>query len=236
MKNHILKYPLRAALLFMTAGALLSGCFTDNEKQTPVADIVPLAVGNTWVYVDSVFYRPDSVGTGSTEVNIVGKRSVANGSDSVTVYLLNVKNIFSGNPGPLNVYVRNVGHSNYTYGAEETGASFIDVSQHLRWPAKKGDEYFTHFVGFKTENGNRVPALDTIKVVVVNPDTTCSAPAGTFKCIHYQGYRLDGTLLADTYYAPGIGSLASESSRLILVNDSVRSVRSVKKLVSYTLH
>ena len=215
---------------------ILVGCFTGNEDKPPVVDIFPLAMGNTWVYVDSAIYGPDSVVTGTSEVNIVGTRNVWTGGDSQTVFQLNVKNVSTGQPGPVNVYVRNIGHTNYTYGAEEAGNTFVDITPHLRWPAKAGDHYFTHFVGFATVNGNRVPALDTIQIVVVNPDTLCTVPAGAFACVHYRGYRLDGTLHADAFYAPGVGNLGNELTRTILVEDSLRVVRYVKKLVSFTLH
>jgi hypothetical protein len=188
------------------------------------------------MYVDSSIYAPDSVVTGTSEINIAGIRSVLAGAESVTVHLLNVKNVFTGEPGPLNVYVRNIGHSNYTYGAEEEGRAFVDITPHLRWPAKAGEEYFTHFVGFNTVNGERVPALDTIKIVVVNPDSTCIVPAGSFRCIHYRGFRLDGAVHADAFYAPGVGSLGNETRRILQVDDSLRTVRFVKKLTSYTLH
>ena len=220
--------------------AILCGCFTGNEDKARVTDIFPLATGNTWVYVDSALYGPDSVVTGTSEVNIVGTRRLAlteaGGPDSTTVFLLNVKNISTGQPGPVNVYVRNMKHSNYTYGAEETGSAFVDITEHLRWPAQAGDQYITHFVGFTTVNGNRVPARDTIRIIVVNPDTVCTVPAGSFACIHYQGYRLDGALHADAYYAPGVGNLGNELTRTILVGDSLRVVRYVKKLVSFVLH
>ena len=230
-----MKLPWRAVAFSSILSAAMAGCIFTKEGPEP-RDIVPLAVGNTWIYVDSAVYGPDSVVTGSSEANIVGTRTLAVGADSVTVFLLNAKNPLDGQPGPQNTYVRTLGHSNYTYGAEEAGAAFVDITPHVRWPAKAGESNFTHFVGFRTVDGNRLPALDTINILVVNPDTACIVPAGTFRCVHYQGYRLDGTLFADAWYAPGIGSLGNELRRTILVGDSLRTVRFVKKLTAYALH
>jgi hypothetical protein len=217
----------------------LAGCLFSKETPEP-KDIVPLAVGNTWVYVDSTVFSPDSVITNTSEVNVIGTRRVvapgSGGADSVTVFLGNTKNVGTGQPGTVSLYWRTVGHSHYTYGAEETGAAFMDITPHVIWPAKAGDTHLTHFTGFQTVNGNRVPALDTIEIRMINPDTVCVVPAGTFACVHLQGYRLSGTLFADAYYAPGVGNLGNEQRSSVLIGDSLRTVRVVKKLTSYTLH
>ena len=85
------------------------------------------------------------------------------------------------------------------------------------------------------------PILDTIEIEVMNADTTCRVPAGTFACVHYRGRRLDGGVYADTWYAPGVGYLGSELLRQETFLDSsatprARATRRVKKLTSYSLN
>jgi hypothetical protein len=214
--------------LFAAAALSLSAClFEGGDAPAPV---VPLAVGNAWTYAESTFQDGLLTETWSSETSITGKRVLEGGP---TVFVQNTRNRFTLDPGTYSAYVNNVGASHYTYGAEEHGVSVRHETLHVKWPAKRGERYFTQFVGVDTLNAE--PVLDTLEIEVVTPDTTCATLAGTFACVHYRGYR-GGSVYADTWYAPGVGYLGSEIRRFAQRNGALQESRHVKKLASYTLY
>jgi hypothetical protein len=216
--------------LVLAAALPLAACLFDaRDGATP--PIVPLALDNAWTYAESTFQDGVLTETWSSETSITAKRALEGGP---TVFVQNTRNRFTLAPGPYSVYVNNVGASHYTYGAEEHGVSVRHETLHLKWPAKRGERYLTQFVGVDTLSAE--PVLDTLEIEVVNPDTACATLAGTFACVHYRGYRLDGSVYADTWYAPGVGYLGSEVRRFVQRDGGLRESRHVKKLTSYTLH
>lgn len=209
---------------------LFAGCLFQDDPHG-VKPIVPLAVDNAWTYAESTFKDGALAETWSSETGITAKRTL---EDGAVVFLQNTRNRFTGAPGAYSAYVNNVGASNYTYGAEENGVSVRHETLHVKWPAERGERYFTRFVGVDAAMGG--PTLDTVEIEVVNPDTACAMPAGTFACVHYRGYRLDGSVYADTWYAPGVGYLGSEIRRTLLRDGRLEESRHVKRLTSYILH
>jgi hypothetical protein len=218
----------------MGLGGLLGGCLFTGDGPEP-ADITPLAVGNTWVYVDSVYYGDDSVVVSTAETSILGTRDVTVEGEKHTVFLSNGHAV-GGPPSPFSAYVKNIGHGNYNFGGEQDTARVLGKVLHLEYPTRKGRRYPTYFYSFTLSEGNLVPVVDTIHIEVVDPDHTCTVPAGTFACVQYRGYFPNGDLFATAYHAPGVGPLGSEIVRAQLVGDSLREVRSIRRLVSFILH
>jgi hypothetical protein len=167
----------------------------------------------------------------TTETFIAGTRTLENGK---TVFRMNTRNRFTGEPSPAYVFTANAGASNYTHGAEENGVSVLHEVLHVKWPARTGERYLTRFVGVDTITAQAI--LDTLEIEVVNAAGTCATGAGSFACVHYRGRRLDGSVFADTWYAPGVGYLGSEILRTSIANDTTREWRHVKKLSAYILH
>lgn len=227
-----MKMPLH--FVSWTAALLLSGCLLPQDSPEP-ADITPLAVGNTWVYVDSAYYGDDSVVVSTGENSILGTREVQVEGETHTVFLSNGHAV-GGPPSPVSTYVKNVGHSNYSFGAEQDTARVVGKVLHLEYPTRKGRRYPTYFYGFAEREGRLVPVVDTIQIEVVDPRHACVVPAGAFPCVQFRGYFPNGDLFATAYHAPGVGPLGSEIVRTQLVGDALREVRFVRRLVSYTLH
>jgi hypothetical protein len=217
----------------VTAG-LLGGCLFTQDSPEP-ADILPLAVGNTWIHVDSVYYGGDSITVSIAETSILGTRDVMVEGKTHTVFLSN-SHAVGGAPAPFSAYVKNIGSSNYNFGGELGTASVVGKVLHLEYPTRKGRRYATYFYGFAEREGGLVPVVDTIGIEVADPAHTCSVPAGTFACVQYRGYFPNGDLFATAYHAPGVGPLGSEIVRSQLVGDSLREVRFIRRLVSFTLH
>lgn len=189
--------------------------------------------------MDSAYFGGDSVSAESTSIAITGTRTVSLAGKSRTVYLWNVRTP-EGQPGAVTLWLQNRRDGNHTVGAQQDTASFAFETLHLKYPAKAGDRYPTYFLSFRTETAGGqatlVPVLDTLEIEVVNPDSTCVLPAGTFPCVHYRGWKPAGVLFADTYYAPGVGFLGSTLLRTIAVNGADREVTIVRRLVSYSLN
>lgn len=214
--------------------ALLAGCdlvrpLCDCPARSP---IVPLAVGNAWAYVDSAFYGGDSVTVDSTHIEIPGVREVSLGGKTRRVFLWNVRDRATGEPGALSLYVQNRGDGHYTVGASRDTAEFLFETLHVKYPAARGERYATRFLDLREENGTWVPVIDTLEIEVVAPDTLCATPAGTFRCAHYRGWRGE-TVHADAYYAPGIGYLGSDLALELEVNGETRTVLFRKRLARY---
>jgi hypothetical protein len=213
--------------------AVLAGCLFETKERS-VKPILPLAEGNTWSYVDSAYFSEDSITTDSTHLAVTGTRVVTIAGSPQTVYLWTVRNA-AYQPAPVTLWLQNRSTGNFTVGAQQDSASFAYETLHVKYPATTGEVYTTHFLSFRSEADSLVPALDTVSIEVVNADSVCAVPAGVFECVHYRGRRLDGSILADGYYAPLVGFLGSASTRTIAVNGVDRKVRIVRRLASYVL-
>ncbi len=216
---------------------LLTGCLTGGywgSRNGAALPVIPLFEGNSWAYVDSAYFGDDSVSTDSTHIVIAGSRQVTLGGKSQTVFLWNVRNA-AHEPGAVTLWLQNRRRGNYTVGAEQDTATFAFETLHVKYPAHKGERYPTYFLGFRTENSVFLPALDTLEIEVVNSDSLCRVPAGTFTCLHYRGWKPGGVLFADTWYAPGWGYLGSQQVRVLAVNGVDRSVTIVRRLARYTI-
>jgi hypothetical protein len=215
---------------------LLAGCLF-REDEDPVEPIVPLASGNTWAYVDSAFFGPDSVRVDSTHIDILGERVVTLNGVAHTTYLWNVRDRATGEPGEITLFVRNGDDGEYTVGAARGGGEAFFETLHVKHPGKKGERYTTYFidVGLEDGNGVRAPVLDTVEIEIAAVDTTCVTPAGTFHCSEYRGSRA-GVEFARTWYAPGVGYLGSEVFRTLEIDGESRQVRFRKQLARYTLN
>jgi hypothetical protein len=234
MTTRALHVPLPALLAALSLPVFFSACVFGDDAP-PREPIVPLAIGNTWAYVDSAYVGSDSVTVDSTRIDVTGMRTVTVGGMERTVYVWNVRDRATGQPGALSLWLRDAADGNYTVGAVQDTASFLFETLHVKYPAVRGERYPTQFLSFRADGGALIPVVDTVEIEVVNLDTTCVTPAGSFACVHYRG-RDSGILFADAYYAPGIGFLGSESRDTVPVNGTLRPRLFTRRLAAYTLH
>jgi hypothetical protein len=227
---------LSAALTILT----LTGCVIDEPELQRPQMIVPLAVGNTWDYTDSIYEGDAPVRLDSLRVSIAGSRRVNIGGVNQKVFLWNVHEQTGNTPSPLSVWMQNRQSGNYTMGAQQDTASFSFETLHLKYPSLAGERYPIHFLSFTTTGADSslryIPVIDTLEALVVNPSDTCITPAGTFPCVHYRGLRPGGIIHADSWYAPGIGWLGSETFRDVFDGTEIVMVRVRRVLRSYSLH
>jgi len=221
----------------------LTGCVIGEPEPRPPAPIIPLAVGNTWNYTDSIY--DDTAGGAparldSLRIRVMDTLTVSVSGIARRAYLWNVHEQTGNMPGALSLWLENRANGNYTLGAQQDSASFTFETLHLKHPAAAGDRYPLHFLSFTaadTGNGPQlIPVVDTLEALVVSVDETCVVPAGTFRCVHYRGLRPGNVVHADSWYAPGVGWLGSETFRDIVDMTGTRTVRVRRVLRSYTLY
>ena len=220
------------------AGCAFDGLFGDAKK--PSVSILPLAVGNSWSYVDSAYYRDadgatDSIVVDSAFQGITGTRTVTLAAGPSTVYLSNALDRVTRRPVGLTTWLQDRADGNHTVGIEQGDASFTRETLHVKHPAAAGERYPTHFLEFRIEDDALVPLVDTVEIEVVDVHRTCAVPAGTFACVQYRGWRPGGVLHATGYYAPGVGFLGSEIVRTENHGGTEREVVRVRRLTAYTL-
>lgn len=232
--------------LSCAASFVLAACVIGEPEPRTNAPIIPLASGNVWDYTDSIY--DDTAGStparfDSLRVSITGTRTVSVGGSTRTAYLWNVHEQTNNTPSLLSLWLENRTDGNYTLGAQQETASFAFETLHLKYPATAGDRYPLHFLSFTTaDTGNGlqlIPLVDTLEADVVSVNETCVVPAGTFACVHYRGLRPGNVVYADTWYAPGVGWLGSETFRDVVdlsTTTGTRTVRVRRVLRSYTLN
>lgn len=221
-----------AASLF--AVVLLAGCLPNDAPANK--SIFPLAIGNSWTYVDSTYHGDDSVTVDSSHMTVTGTRRVDLAAGEQTVYLLNTRDRNTGLPSAFTQWVQDRADGQYTVGAEQEGSSFVFETLHLKYPAENGERYPTHFLDFRREGDSLVPVLDTLEIEVVDARHACAAPAGKFRCVKYRGWRPGGVLHATGYYAPGVGFVGSEVVRAVEVGGVAHEVRYHRRLATFTLY
>jgi len=230
------------ALFSFSVSLALSGCLFENGSAPKVAPhLVPLAVGNTWIYLDSTRTQtdgPDSIATDSSLLAIIGTRIVTYEGVTDTVFLENALRRPSETPSARFTYVRNGPHGYYTHGYADGSAEVFDKVLHVKYPAVTGERYPTWFVSLRP--GDSVGAApvrvrDSLEIEVVNADTVCNVPAGRIRCIHYRGWRPGPVLHADAYYAPGLGFVGSIVTRTHVIGGADRTVTTLRWLAAYSL-
>lgn len=131
-------------LLFLIS---MIGC---NKNESPVSPdntaanagvILPLAVGNEWIYIDSVFTAagtPESIDT--VKLGISGKTNIVYQGKSVEVFYWNW---YDGNqPDELKWLCRNEDGGCYSYGLQMANNKFLPgKTQWLKYPVNVGDSW-----------------------------------------------------------------------------------------------
>lgn len=196
------------AALF-AATVLAAACSDDSQPATSVATpvLMPLAVGNEWVYTQN-HYLHGQLDTTFTETQHIYRSKI----DSLgrTCYSPIEKDTVL-NGFPVTVWWVNTGQGYEMFG--DWIGSFV-----FRFPVQAGYAY----------------SLDTklmyYNMVVSSTDTAITVPAGTFSCYRYDYYDKDNKYFATDFLSPGVGQVY----RYISNSDSSMVMESV--LLHFTLH
>ena len=195
------KYLVLICALFF----LCQGC----EEDFGILQIVPLAIGNNWIYSDSTFYGQDSLYVSTHTHSVVGKRVILHKNNTVEVFLTSW--------GPLCLELDGL----YSYGINEDEPSpnqYNLKSLVIRYPVNVGDSWTTQY-------GNDYGSV----FHCISLDGLFATPAGTFHCVVI-GYS-QKNFSYEAYYCPGIGFVGD-------INCDSRFVPIIKQktvLISYSL-
>jgi hypothetical protein len=201
--------------------SLLAGCSEDTivSNSHTVQEVFPLHVGNNWKYLWNEYGVLGDIIRRDTDFVHV---------DSVTSY--NGKPAFALNGSMIYLYSGN--DLMYVSSYNTTGESPLII---LRYPVKVNESIT---VSDTTDpSGHQV--LRTIRLASV--DSIITVPAGTFKCLFYETYRIQGRageldtfFISQEYYALGVGRI--KGNHYAYHNNGVKRPYVFEELHSYTVN
>lgn len=148
------------AITFCFTFAVLVACNSGNEPEDSKKQLIPLAKGNSWSYVQTTF---DTTGKASTAVYHIEDKV-----DSDTI--ISNEKWYHSEGYPSSVWITN--RNNGLWHFAKSGASPLIKKDTLilvfSYPTKVGDKFGTY--------------------QVISLDVDVKVPAGTFSCIHYSYY------------------------------------------------
>jgi hypothetical protein len=154
------------------------------------AQIMPLATGNSWTFVDSLFNIDGSQESHTFVWTISGRERILAGSESIDVYILNLE--VTG-PG---IYVRTEpeGLCQYTSGENSLPGHHDLRTLWVKYPIAEGDS-------FVSNHGDYVDRFTCLSV-----DTLLTSPVGRFRCFMVRDNPA-GSWYTDIFYRPGVGKM-----------------------------
>jgi hypothetical protein len=204
---------MKKIILLSLSLLLFVSCSKDGEKSPGIQyhdTIMPLAVGNYWVFADTTFQDPYLISE-TSKISISGYSNIKYNSESFPVYHWNWYDMPEDVPQQRKNLVRNEAEGLFYYG-QKIGSSLseIDRKMFIKFPVNPAAEW--NYTG-----GLTIKCLST--------STLFPTPLGDIECYVYElipdtreGYRIMSALLGydfDTaerdneetllYYSPEIG-------------------------------
>ncbi len=211
MNNHKSLFLLVSiSLLF-----ILTSCIFESDDDSPSnsvsLSIKPLAVGNTWTYLDSSFTSNDTM---TVKYSITEKQNYQ-GEDLYmekgTSNYITILSYWSTKNGSL--YYRGV----------KTGADSLLVNNlYLKYPAEILSTWQTQIVNYSFF-GEFI--MGTYNIQCVSTSSTFTTPAGIFSdCYQYKSVTADteSENVIDMFYKPGVGCVGSISTENNQITHSSR--------------
>lgn len=194
-------------LIIVVLSVLLLSCEKDNgplasspfRQMNFNENIIPLAVGNQWVYIDSTF--GGSIYVDSTCYCIIDKGVVEYQSRSYRVFYRAVLDYATLEFSDLSWLFANTSDGiNCFGGVNSQGNSFLTKTLFLKYPVNVGDTWNELSICYRD---NEFWICDTIARTVVSVDELFMTPAGNFHCCVYSRLFENDTVL--DYYSVNIG-------------------------------
>ena len=222
-----MRAPLAVCIGLCLAFSLIACDSTTEEEQG--APLVPLAVGNGWMYVASLAPPyPPSPDTFSVE--IVGQRTIIADGNEREAFEQIVRND-EGSLAPYRWLYGNEQGGHYLYGGVTDTSVFVSRSRVARYPARRGDREAFERIAFGFQRGFYV--LDKPTRTVTHTDTTIVVAGRPLRCYGYEFRYATGDDTPDEFvrdfYAPGVGHVLQQ------IADLDGQVRSQVKLLSYEI-
>ncbi len=189
--------------LFLAFCFAIISCKNSTDTGTQSQGVImPLAIGNTWIYLDNGYDSNGHLIVPSRLDTLLINDTITYGKD--VLYIPQNRKIY--------YYNKTDGLSiRYNFAPEET--------LFAKYPAKAGD-IFRHDSYILTKESSPDPlGLAAADYIVSSTTESVTVPAGTFICYKYNADYYDTTKhqLLDrynTYYAPNVGMIKSEDFHL----------------------
>jgi hypothetical protein len=202
IRNHLL-----VSVFLVVMG---SSCDLFNNEQNIVSgELIPLAVGNYWVYETT--YLDALIDTIHYEVS--HKLEVPIGDTSYTAFAAN----FVPFPEGLEPYYwlrRNGDHGIYKMGGISNTDTLFTNEVEYKLPSEVGETIQTPQISFSYDRFEFYVS-DTLNITLIDDNRKIITPAGTFECYVYN-FQLDAgdDVLSDfdyyLFYSPGVGLVKQE--------------------------
>ena len=147
--------------------------------------IVPLNVGNYWVFTDSTFLNDSLIVVDTSRVEITGKTIIEFQGNNYEVFFWNWFNMNSNppQPEPLKWLVRNEPDGLWEYGMLNDMDTLLLKNLNLKFPANIGDSWpiMAYLIA-----DTSITVSDTLIMECLDTDKEYITPCGTYQCYVYQ--------------------------------------------------
>lgn len=199
----------RALLAAVACGLLLASCdFLGDDPDSLSGDLVPLVVGNYWIY--SGWYIDPSLFADTFRVDIAREVEVLVGRRTVTAYAKTRRPHRATGPAPYAWLLVNGPGGLMEFGGVSARDTFV-VHDNLsrKYPGNPGDSWHTNRLGYRFST-QQFEILDEVEVRIVATDSLLVTPAGSFRCYVYNyiirmAEDVGSYWSVYEFYAPGVG-------------------------------
>lgn len=199
-----MKYFSLIVMLFLI---VFAGCKKDDSpvSQDTSAVLMPLSVGNQWVYVDSIFTESGALDIVDTvTLGITGKRTVVYEGKNVEVFYWNW--IYKGVADQLIWLCRNESDGLNSYGLQASESNYVlKKSQWLKFPVNVGESWKNY--SFVYSDSTKTFTADTSLYTCTSVNEKVKTAKGEYECYSYLLRRVfpEGTYEIYMYMSKNVG-------------------------------
>ncbi len=198
-----------AWILLVLTTIVMIDCSDEDSvlESTPSKQVImPLATGNTWTYVDSVWWGSNTPYELQSTLVVTGQTSVTIDTTVYDVYTMSLQDpIFMLT---TELYLRNEADGLWQLGVKCPNSTELQRSMYFMYPGTTGDVWIKNWIvcsgGDPSSNG-----MDSVTVMSTNH--AVDTPLGLFSCYRYlEQYDTPfGRFEIEQFVAPDVGIIAT---------------------------
>lgn len=187
------------------------GCTKDdnpiNDNGLSVSSIMPLKVGNSWTFLDSLFNENGTFNRVDTsQLKITGKTIISYQDKDIEVYYWDWIDLKNGQPSEIILLCGNDSNGFNIYGGKYLDSIIVlGKFLFLKYPAEVGEEW--DYISIYYQSDRLFTIGDTSKITCISVNEKLKTAKGTISCYTYTNRRTYLTRIEDIYlyYAENIG-------------------------------